>query len=382
MKNKNSLWFIAAIAYTLLFQSCTKDNPYLHNQITQDKLLLSKITGSVSSQSSYFYYGAFNNSYTYNWIGQLNNFGSYDSGIFQINYSYKDNHKGWDDYKPVSQESFINTGHYDFSYNGFFPDKVADNSYPGQDQGYWKFYYNSFDQVQKVGSAFSSTTDPVEWEFYTRDNKGLITGFVYGKVIDTFNLKVQYKYDEGGNLSGYEVYLPYYLYSGYPANRNSGEGSKQTNTFTEAKHQLINKKLSLLPQPVPGATDRSLNSSLSSAADTIPYYLYYTAIITTDHRINPFSQQGNIFYYEANRYYYLYDPTPFYISLLKSNPVNITYQIYIGYPTPLGSAVQTFSYTYNKAGYPVSVHEIFNDGDEVFHGSYTRDSKIEYIKND
>ena len=96
--------------------------------------------------------------------------------------------------------------------------------------------------------------------------------------------------------------------------------------------------------------------------------------MTTDDRINPYSQQNQILFYQTSRNAFAYDPAPYFLSLLKSNPVKIEYTI----PGAGLASVQTFSYIYNNQGYPVTVHEEFSDPYWFFLGDYTSDSQIEY----
>ncbi len=364
MKTKISV-LVIAICVAQLLQSCKENS--LSPQTVNVKSFISKVSGTIQSSDPNFFPGLLNNAYTYTWTNGVGNFGP-NNGTFQSVYSYAAN-------TNVSQVLFLNNGHYDFTYNGSQPDKVIDNSFPGRDFGYWQFYLNPAHQVNKIGLAFSAAALPTSFEFYSYNASGQLSSFIYGKAIDTPRMRVLYQYDPIDNLSEFDIYLP----QGSPLLPAGMASSAQVNsvdiknTFVPGRMIAMNKKLKINNQPTPEV------STVSGNPETIKYVLYLTAKVTSDGNPNPFTQQGNIFFYQTNRLSSFYDPNPFYISLMKSNPVKIEYTLPVyGDTTP--SAVQTFTYTYNSKGYPVTIHQQLSDDLHDFTGSCTEDTNIEYHK--
>src|SRR6478736_4623278 len=103
MKTAFNLFFSAVIACAFTLQSCVKDPiPVLHHQV--DKLLLSKVTGNVSSQDPEFFPPYFNNFNTYSWAEEPPSFLGPNSGDFQINYSYDNIKNTYFNCKRIAQD--------------------------------------------------------------------------------------------------------------------------------------------------------------------------------------------------------------------------------------------------------------------------------------
>jgi len=248
---------------------------------------------------------------------------------------------------------------------------VIDNSVPGYDLGYRRTYIDKA-QIQKVGLAFSSDTDPAYFEFYTRNYKGEITSYIFAKTVDAPVYKIVYNYDNTGNISEFQLFQPVTLTVANMQNIMIDQQQKRDKLSSSKFNYGLHKKFENLQKII---ADNKHYSSPVISDNSIEYRLYLTAKVVTDGRINPYSQQDQILFYQTNRSSFAYDPTPFFLSLLKSNPVKIEYSV-----PDFGSIlpVQTFSYTYNAKGYPVTIHEEFSDPNWAFLGDYTGDSQIEY----
>lgn len=364
--------FLVVSIVIIATQSCKKELPFPETSKTS-KLLLSQVTGSIKSNDPDFYYPFFNSQYTYIWSGINPVSGLPDKGEFKLNYSYENIKYLLYDYNDINQESFLNAGHYDFFYNGSFPDSVVDNSLPPNDFGYWKFYYNALRQIDKTGLSFSVFSNPVRYEFYSKDYVGNIKSLVYGLAIDTPYMKVMYSYDGSGNISAFTIYLAKDRIPTQGFSQAKDAGSNANGYFL--KQQAFQKRINEINNNSLSVKSQNISAAVDASIDTSVYSFYLSAKIITDKKINPFSQQNNVFFYETNRWYSFYDITPFYLSLLKSNPVKIEYSV------PLWGnriSTQTFTYTYNDKGYPLTIHETFYDPDFAFIGSYTKNSAIEY----
>ena len=301
MKTKiNTL--LTAIAVLLMLQSCKKDTIPFPTSLREDKLLLSKVDGSIEGTDANFIGFLLNNLNTYLW-SDYNDNGFPDSGLFRNSYAYLNGKTESLIDTRISEDSFLyNGGHYDFLYNGLLIDKVVDNSVPGWDQGYWKYYYNRINQINKTGLAFSSTTDPVRFELYSRNFIGQIKSFVYEINADTPYMKVLYQYDGTGNISRLDIYLAYGANptQGFNASPESRQANiKETNSTIQQK--VLQQKAALFN--LKNKNNNKIDASLALAAgiDTSVYYFYLSAMVTTDGRINPYSQQNNILFYQTNR---------------------------------------------------------------------------------
>jgi hypothetical protein len=180
-------------------------------------------------------------------------------------------------------------------------------------------------------------------------------------------------------MSAFEIYIAKGVAPGFSstssAESRQADFIKGTNTFQQ---QTLQQKSTLFATRSKYNKSNRVSQGLGAGIDTSVYDFYLSAKVTTDGKVNPYSQQNNILFYQTNRWATFYDITPFYLSLLRSNPVKIEYSVPVWGPD---IATQTFSYTYNDKGYPVTVHEEFIDPDFAFVGGYKRDSQIEYIKN-
>ena len=382
-KSTKALLLLTSVLISSLFiQSCSKTGQHLPGFFANDQLLLSKVSGSIygSDSNVQFETPLLNLPYTYQWTSTK--FDLPYSGNFQLNFSYDSSHPG---YFPIAKESFlVHGGSYNFSYNGLLPTTVLDSSWPGRDFGYWQFYFNNRKEVEKVGLAFSVASQPTRYEFYSRDILGQISSFIYGPSVDTPFMKVIYQYDDLGNISNFNIYTLKNSTPGYDPLSIGKIGAK----FSDTRQKNLQNAVS----PNAGEVNKenqthSLKSIPPNAADTTIYDLYVTAAVTTDGKRNPFSQQDNIFFYQTNRWTLAFnDPTTFFLSLLRSNPVKIDYEVVYWntyYPQyfPDVSVTQEFNYTYNRQGYPVTIHENFIDPNEIIMGSYNRDSQLTYLQN-
>jgi hypothetical protein len=363
MNQTCKIWLYAITGLTFLLQSCVKDQGHF----TDDKLLLSKVTGNSTYVPIYFQYDK--------------------QGNYLVNYTYGSEHFGWDNCKPLKQIRFINTGTWDFTYNNFLPEKTFDYSAPGRDQGYWKYYYNNKGLLIKTGLAFKTAAEPTQFEFYEYDDHLNITNLIYGTSVDTPFFKCIYKYNTGGDLTTFEYYYPisyskneatpikniYEPNGGSSLNMMSGTGKTKLAEMITKLNQRYSISHNLL--------DNAMAKNSSPGADSnVVYALLFTIRITNDAMFNPFAQQGRLLFYQTNRNAELYW-NDFFIPLLKSNPLTVEFE----QSPDIGGlkSTQTFTYTYNNKGYPVTIHEEQNDPDFAsFIGSYTQDKQIEYIKNE
>lgn len=331
--------FIPITVLCLLLQSCNKDNDVFRD----DSLLLSRVSGQVISP----YVFGFNNF-------EYNTDGSFDTHYF---YSSTDAHNR-NAAKPILKKSYVTSGDQDFAYAQLLPDKVTDNGTPFVDNGYWKLIFSNRKLVDKTGRAFNTTGDPIQFENYTYNNKGqLITLLKDPDIYGSPATKVEYSYDQRGNLKGFNYYFPSSLF-----------GAPQK-TSGNTKKPLFLTKLS----SVSNASQRTNSTEADDA-----WTLIVSATIRCDDKINPFSQQGRILFYPADRYYYFND---YILGIMKSNPVSVTYKFN---PVYYGdySIEQSFTYLYNRKGYPVSIREVVSDPSSYTFGDYTKESRIEYIRND
>lgn len=356
MKKINSL--IATIILIFLLSGCTKDHPV--PPVPDDKLLLAKVTGHSTYSLNPYEYDA--------------------AGNYLNNYTYNNDHL-----TSLKQIAFINLGTWDFQYTNLLPDRAIDNSKPGLDQGYWKFYFNDKGNIEKTGLAFKTTGQPVEYEFYDYDNRGNLISLIYGKAIDNPYWKQTYDYDNQNNLAQFKVYIPV----GFKdmAGRISAVNAQSSTLSQQGKfgsniqgrlQEIINRFLKNKDFAKTAVDGVGLNG-ISGADSNVVYTLWETVKITSDQKRNPFSQQANLLFY-ANNLNYNADWNANYMSLLKSNPVKVEW---IQNPE-FGKSVatSTFTYTYNKEGYPITTHEDLSDPDFLlFYGNYVQDRQIEYKRN-
>lgn len=375
MKTKIN-FLIAACTIIILLQSCLKEgHPYSY-PITEDKLLLSKVTGHNLNI-------AWNNfEFTRNATTSL-----YD---YYTTYSYKKEYFGSDDFKALQQVAFQNTGSWDFTYQNYLPYKTIDHSTPALDQGYWKYYYNNKGQLIKTGLAFISTAEPTEFEFYGYDDHNNLTDLVFGPAVDTALFKITYTYDANDNLIQWNYLYPIGYTNAAPeigqrifsslANSPKADavmGKNRAEMFRKLMAKVTTREIA------------SKNSSfkipptrLTGDSDVI-YLRFFIAIITNDGKVNPYHQQGGILFYSANREYTI-DLNAFYCPLQKSNPLKteLTIDPSIGYGD-LPPMTLNFTYTYNRQGYPVTSHVDASDPTGIWspRTSYTEDRQFEYISN-
>lgn len=373
MKTKLNVWF-TAIALVLVLQSCLKNNDVVLNY-KDSKLLLSTVKGSIKSEDSRFFASAIDLYYIYSWSNDVFEAGP-NTGQYQKDFLYGDQKGNFPNVNLIQRETFSNGGHYDFLYHTIFPDKVLDYSAPGSDLGYWKFYINNA-QIQKVGIVYKAGDDPDHFEFYNRNQKGQLASYIFGKTLETPVYKVVYQYDNSDNISQFQIFIPATTSVASMQDIMMKTQQKNGNATLRKLSNVFNKKVENL-QRISSDKQQQYAKSSAISNESVEYRLYLTATIITDHGINPFSQQEHILFYQTNRFYTAYDLTPFFLSLLRSNPVKVEYSIPDWGPY---LAVQTFSYTYNSKGYPLSVHEEVSDPNWVLNGNYTKDSQIEYIKN-
>lgn len=386
MRTTMKQWLPAILGFAFILQSCVKNQPIINNPFGEDKLLLSKVTGTNVPIAWNFF------EFTRDSVNKT----VWD---YSAIYSYGSGRQIWGDYKPMQQVSFVNGGSYtlpappggswDITYKNSLPDEIIDHSIPGVDQGYWKLYYNEKGQVIKTGFAFSTSAGPTEFEFYGYDDHNNLTDLVYGKYVDTPFYKMTYSYDNEGNLTQWQMLFPngytnsssaaatdfYSAVSGLP----KASGSTQR-PIAEALKKFAERRSN-------GKQDLSINNYQLKIPPTkllgdsnVVYELFLTANITNDGKINPFHEEGRLLFFISSRNYTI-DLNAYFLQLEKSNPTYIEYS----YPPDFGPfrpRISNYTYTYNKLGYPVTSHEATTDPDDVwFPVDYTQDRQIEYIKN-
>lgn len=372
MRKTNYLRGTTIIALVFLLQSCVKNGLHLPGNFRDDKLLLSKITGSSNFTWDRFEFDKNNN---------FNLFDTFFYGKEQI---------GFENIKPLQHVGFYSGGTWDFVYPHFFPEQVIDHSVPGVDQGYWQFYYNPKGQIEKTGLAFSTSAGPSQFEYYQYDDRGNLTSLLYGTAPDTPFFKFTYQYDERNNLVQFEFLFP----NGY-ANSTSSTAIFKNMLKKHPENPIANSllsKLQKLEQRNDQATSLSINKPNNNSATTLSinespdsnviYELYLTAKITTDGRINPYQQQANLLFYVQDRNYNNFNPDSWYIDLLKSNPLNVEWILNPDFGSD--TATSTFNYTYNQLGYPLTTHQELDDPTEGVFGfglPIIQNYQIAYIKN-
>jgi hypothetical protein len=373
MKTKIN-FLLAALTNVILLQSCLKDHgPVIRP--SDDRLLLSKVTGTNKFVKwNSFEFGPFNG----------------DTAHYAASYSYGNEHFGFEDLRPIQEISFPNNGgNWTFTYSNHLPDKVIDNSAPGKDQGYWKFYFNTKGQIIKTGLAFKNAAEPTQFEFYEYDEHNNLAAYVYGANVDTPYYKVVYKYDAAGNLTQWQ-----YLFSnGYKdADAQTNQRIFSSLANSPATEKAVGKPMAVIMKKA-ATLSRERNASAKNAFFKTPpttlgdsnviYLTYITVAITNDGKINPYHQQDRILFFITNRYYSS-ELNAQYRELQKSNPVTVTYTVN---PDLVTSApiVSNYTYTYNTRGYPVTSHEA-TSGDDITPfwsalPAYTQDRQYEYINN-
>ena len=373
MKTKIN-FLLAVFTNVILLQSCLKDHGPIIRP-TDDRLLLSKVTGTNKFVKwNSFEFSPFN--------GDTSHYGAL--------YSYGNEHFGFEDLQPIQEISFPNNGgNWTFTYPNHLPDKVIDNSAPGKDQGYWKFYFNSKGQIIKTGLAFKNASEPTEFEFYEYDEHNNLTAYVYGTNVDTPYYKNVYKYDAAGNLTQWQ-YLFFDHYKNADALTNQRIFSALANSPETEKAvgkpmaAIMKKAVTLSRERNASVKNTFLKTPPTTLGDSNVIYLtYITSAITNDGKINPYHQQDRILFFITSRNYSA-DISAQYRELQKSNPVTVTYTVN---PDLVTSAplISNYTYTYNKNGYPVTSHED-TSGDDItsfWYGlpSYTQDRQYEYINN-
>jgi hypothetical protein len=330
LTNMKPLLFIALI---VLLQSCVKDIP--RYKVLDDKLLLSKLSGQFNS-------GIFNGS---------NAFEFDQNGNFATNFVYGKKLNSFLKYHPLQQVTFIEHGSWDFVYDSWMLDIVADNSIPGLKLGDWPFTYDNKYQVKELEITKEALGLPSLHEYYTYNNKCQLTELIHGESKDNPAFKITYQYDHKGNLKGFDFYL---------GNGDDASAARKIVTGFRKNLEAVRK------------------AARKNALSLNTYDLVFKATITSDNNNNPFSQQQNILFYLANRENIYFND--FFLKLMPSNPLQVKYV----FTEPFGSStiMQTFKYTYNNKKYPLTIEETEEDPDLWQFGDYTRSTKIEYIKND
>ena len=316
MKTKIN-FLLAALTIVILLQSCLKDNgPVIRPP--DDRLLLSKVTGTNKFVKwNSFEFGPFNG----------------DTAPYAVLYSYGNEHFGFEHLMPIQEISFPNNGgNWTFTYPNHLPDKVIDNSAPGKDQGYWKFYFNTKGQIIKTGLAFKNASEPTQFEFYEYDEHNNLAAYVYGVNVDTPYYKVVYKYDAAGNLTQWQ-YLFSNGYKDADAQTNQRFFSALANSPATEKAVgnptavIMKKAATLSRERNASAKNTFFKASPSTLGDSnVIYVAYITAAITNDGKINPYHQQDRILFFITNRYYSS-EINAQYRDLQKSNPVTVTYTV-------------------------------------------------------
>lgn len=365
MKKTIYSWLIATIVFAFIFQSCVKNTPILSNPFKDDKLLLSKVTGTNNPISW--------NSFEYTRDPTL------PVWDYLATYAYSNEHVGVENLKPLQKVGFQNGGTWDLAYNNLFPYQIIDHSVPGVDQGYWQLYYNDKGQVVKTGLAFSTSAGPTQFEFYEYDVRGNLTSLIYGTHPDTPYFKYTYEYDERDNLDHWEWWFP----NGYSSSAESTvTRNAKYNSSTYPGYSILSNAHKVMQSGNKAVAQSFNNGSSKNAPDSnVIYQLYVSIKITSDGRINPFHQQGGLLFYPGDRLY-SGDINAYYLDLLKSNPLKVEWILNPDFG--VDTAVSIFSYTYNQLGYPVTRHEEFNDPTDYIFGfgrPYVQDRQIEYIKN-
>lgn len=372
---KKTIYLLAAVAIYLL-QSCSKSPDHPGYPSFDDQLLLSKVTGSNTKAPGY--------SFTISWNRfEFTRPAGADSFIYYAAYDYENSHSHL---SPFKSESFGNGGKWDFTYKGFLPSTVIDNSTPGLDQGYWKFYYNNKHQIIKTGLAFKNAEEPTEFEFYGYDDYGNLTDLWFGNYVDTPRWKQTYKYDLAGNLTEWELLFP----TGYK-NANALAGAKVfaslANSMTGKKN--INPQLALMMKKVSTGAYEFNRSGKGLAKpkashlfgdSNVIYQNYITGQITTDGRYNPYYQRGDILFYITSRYYSA-DISTSYAQLSRSNILSVSNKMNPDFGD-LPAMVSSYSYVYNRKGYPVTSQEVTADPGGIWFGAnigYVQNRAYEYI---
>lgn len=319
-----------AIALIVLLQSCVKDIPF--HKITDDKLLLSRITGKFNSE-------LFNGTNAYEFDA---------TGKFNTNFVYGKKAKGFINYRPLKKINFIEKGSWDFMYDSYMLDKVVDNSIPQLKLGEWLFTYDDKYQVKEVEITKEALELPSAHEYYTYNQKCQLTELIHGESKAQPSFKITYQYDQHGQLKSFQFYF----------------------AAAAAARAVVGK----------GATGFRKNMAAARAKAAAPgtYDLVFTATVSSDNNKNPFSQQEKLLFYTANRDNIYFND--FFLRLMERNPLQVKYVFTEAFGG--SSILQTFKYTYNKQRYPVTIEETEVDGDLWQFGDYTRSMKLEYVKND
>jgi len=371
MKSKIK-FILATLLLIVVLQGCVKDNnPVIRMQ--DDKLLLSKVSGENISAS---------------W----NNFDfTYDPALkawdYLESYSYGSEHFGWGNYKPIEAVGFHNTGSWNFTYQNHVPDEIVDNSSPGKDQGYWKFYFNEKGQIIKTGLAFSVTAEPTQFEFYGYDDHGNLTDLVYGKEVDTPYFKVSYVYDNQDNLTQWQLLFPNgytntAATTGWTIFSSIANSSQAEKAMGKPVNEMFRHFIAKMKDGNPSAKNTffKISPTRLTGDSNVIYQNYFTVSLTNDGKINPYHQQGGILFYVANRLYTI-DLNDYFWPLQKSNTTRYEADLNPDFGV-FRPKVSTFTYTYSKNGYPLTRHEEATDPDDVwFPVDYTADRQFQYISN-
>ena len=308
MKHLNVARFLLAFLFAASVWSCTPDHPPV---IPDDKLLLSE----YHTQTQYIDdgYDDFSNQ-------------TFSYGPRQGNFFFS--------CKPIQSINFVDYGgSYNYEYENNRPVKLIDNGNPGNDQGYWKFYYNSYNRIIKTGLAYQVAAEPTVFDFFDYNSCGSIEYAYRGATKENPTYFMKYLYNNANKLTGTEFYTK------IPA------GAK-----VESSNAVI-----------PG------------------YQVSVYSTITSDNNRNPFKQQGNILFFHSNsgKAPFRGDFAESYIAMMDNNPLEVVYH----WVSTGNTITHTFSYTYNSKKYPVTDSEVISDPAYQLTGNVTRTSQYAYINN-
>lgn len=247
--------------------------------------------------------------------------------------------------RPLTSVQFPDFGAsaYTYTYQNNRPFKVIDNRNPGVDQGYWKFYYDNFNRIAKVGLAYQLSAEPTVFDFFDYNSRGNVEYAYRGETSTNPDFYVKYLYS-GNDLKGYDYY-----------------GKPQTLTKTSKDKIKLNAAR-------PGQSG---------------YIVYLHVDITSDNKNNPFSQQGKLLFYPSNspKGPFGGDLSDAYITLMDHNPLTVTYHFNEAVFGPDVTLTETFTYTYNQKKYPITGTNTISDPTYALTGSINKILHFAYIPN-